>query len=226
MNTLGSLIEQARPRYRTISEMVTATLRQAIIEGTLASGEAIRQDHLANAFGVSRMPVREALGRLDQEGFVALSPNRGARVAPVSPDDLREIYEMRVSAETLALRLALPELSNARIERAAEIQALMETAPIAAFGRLNTEFHKTLYAPCGRPRLLAHIESLSLAADRYLRIIVASLDYADTSHEEHRALLRACRRRDEKKAVKRLARHIEVAGEAFVTLLKSSSSVR
>ena len=215
----------ARQRPARRGDQVAAiaeALRADIIGGALPADSPLRQEVLAARFGVSRMPVREALGRLDQEGFVILSPNRGARVAPVSADDLREIYEMRVAAETLALRLALPELSNAQIERAAEIQTLMETAAIAAFGQLNTEFHKTLYGPCGRRRLLAHIDGLSLANDRYLRIAVASLDYADTSHEEHRALLRACRRRDEKKAVKRLARHIEDAGEALAKLLESS----
>lgn len=212
----------AAPRRGDQAAAIAEALRGDIIGGALPAGSLLRQEPLAERFGVSRMPVREALGRLEREGFVTLRPNRGAVVAPLSLADLREIYEMRVAAETLALRLALPELSNARIERAEEIQSLMETAPVAAFGRLNTEFHKLLYAPCARPRLLSHIQDLGNAADRYLRVTVSSLDYAERSHDEHRGLLRACRRRDEKKAVKRLARHIEEAGQALAKLMKSA----
>lgn len=195
-------------------------LREDIVDGRLTAGSLLRQQQLAERFGVSRMPVREALFRLEAEGFISFTPNKGATVAPVSGEDLREIYEMRIAAETLALTTALPELTNSQIERAAELQAELEAAPVARFGELNAAFHNTLYAPCARPRLLAHVENLSKAADRYLRVTVGALDYSEKSHREHRELLEACRRRDEAAATDCLTRHIGEAGEALWSLLK------
>ena len=158
----------AQSRHGEQALEILEILREDIVSGRLAAGSLLRQQQLAERFGISRMPVREALFRLEAEGFIAFTPNKGATVAPISAEDLREIYEMRIAAETLALSTALPELTNSQIERAAELQAEMEmeTAPVADFGALNAAFHNTLYAPCARPRLLAHVENLSKAADR------------------------------------------------------------
>lgn len=194
---------------------ILEALRADIISGELTAGSLLRQQLLAERFGVSRMPIREALYRLEAEGFISFTPNKGAMVAPVSAADLQEIYEMRVAAETLALRLAVPELTNAQIGRAEDLQAEMEAAPLAELGALNAAFHRTLLLPCARPRLLAHIENLENAADRYLRITIATLDYAGKSHSEHRALLEACRRRDQDAAMNCLRQHIEEGGETL-----------
>ncbi len=202
---------------------IAAALREDIIAGHLAAGAPLRQERLAARFSTSRMPVREALRLLESEGLVALQPNKGAIVAALDTEELREIYEMRVAAETLALRLAIPELSNAQIARAEAIQAQAEASSLRDFGELNKAFHATLYQPCDRPRLLAHIASLNGLADRYLRLTVKRLDYAERSHREHRALLEACRRRDESEAVAILRRHVGEAGEALYRLLTSDT---
>jgi len=199
---------------------IARALRDEIISGALPQGSELRQQQLAERFRVSRMPVREALHRLEAEGLILFNPNKSAKVAPLSAADLQEIYEMRIAAETLALRRALPELSNAQIDRAAGIQERLEAAPVSEFGALNDAFHRTLYRPCGMPRLLAHIEVLSSAADRYLRVIVASLDYAPKSHWEHHELLESCRKRDETATLSCLTRHIEEAGQALVEIME------
>ncbi len=210
-------------RGQQVIDIVEA-LREEIIAGKLPPESRLGQEQLATRFNVSRMPVREALRRLEADGLVIFEPNKSVRVAPLGVADLQEIYEMRVAAETLALRLALPELTNAQIEHAAEIQAKMERAPVGAFGELNALFHMALYQPCARPRLLAHIDMLANAADRYLRITIASLDYADKSHREHHALLRACNKRDEAAAVDCLTRHIAEAGETLMAFMHRSEA--
>ena len=211
--------DPAQSRHGEQALDILQVLREDIISGRLSAGSLLRQQQLAERFGISRMPVREALYRLEAEGFIAFTPNKGATVAPVSADDLREIYEMRTAAETLALRLALPELTNAQIARAEDLQAEMEKAPVGEFGLLNAAFHNMLYAPCARPRLLAHIENLSNAADRYLRVTIGTLDYAAKSHREHRLLLEACRRRDETEAIRCLTQHIEEGGQILYSRL-------
>jgi len=195
-------------------------IRQAIIAGDLPPGSALRQEELAATFASSRMPVREALRTLDAEGLVRLIPNRGAIVAPIDADELRENFEMREVSEVLAIRLALPHLSNAQIDRAARIQERIDHCDLAEFGPLNKAFHLTLYEPANRPRLIAHIGGLHDIADRYLRFTLAKLDYADRSAEQHAALLDACYRRDEAAAMALTAQHIVDAGQTLETYLR------
>ena len=213
---------QRQPRLRAGDQVaaLVETLRAQIVSGELRPGEPLRQELLADRFATSRMPVREALRVLESEGLVVLVPHKGAAVAPLDPAELEEVYEMRVAAETLALRRAIPELSNAQIDRAERIQDRAEASGMRDFGALNKAFHTTLYAPCGRPRLLAHIAALGDIADRYLTFTAGSLDYRDRSHGEHRALLAACRQRDEATAVELLTRHISEAGETLLRYLR------
>lgn len=204
---------------RDQTQTVADRLRARIISGELAAGQPLRQEAIADAYGVSRMPVREALRLLQAEGLVEIVLNRGASVAAIDARDLAEIHDMRVLAECLALRHAIPELTESRIDLAERIQDELETAPIEAFGTFNKCFHMTLYEACGRPRLLAHISLLHDAADRYLRIAIRQLDYAERSGLEHRALIAACRSRDAHAAEEILHNHIREAGDALLSAL-------
>ncbi|MEM1047006.1 MAG: GntR family transcriptional regulator [Pseudomonadota bacterium] len=195
---------------------IADALRDDIVAGHLAAGLPLRQETLAARFGTSRMPVREALRLLEQQGLVLQKPHYGAVVAPLDALELRELVDMRASAETLALRLAIPNLTNRQIDRAEALQDEAEAGPIETFGRLNAAFHATLYKPSGRPRLLAHIAELGDSVDRYLRVAAVHLDYADRSHREHRALLAACGARNADQASEILRAHIENAGHALL----------
>lgn len=197
-------------------------IREEILSGRIEPGAPLRQDEIASRFATSRIPVREALRLLEAEGLVSIIPNKGAVAAPLDLAELVEVYEMRVLAETHAMRMAIPELSNSRIDRAAAMQDQMERAGLQEFGRLNKQFHTLLYEAAGRPRLLAHIENLNDVADRYLRFTIKALQYADRSHDEHRQLLEACRRRDAEEAVAVLTRHIADAGETLAAYLSTA----
>ncbi|WP_420412837.1 GntR family transcriptional regulator [Roseibium sp.] len=187
-------------------------IREGIISGTYAPGSALRQEELAQQFEASRMPIREALRALSVEGLVQLVPNKGAVVAPISAAELRENFEMREAAETLAIRLSVPHLSNVQIDKAAQIERDIKGAGIAEYGALNKAFHCTLYAPAQRPRLLAHIQSLHDLAERYLRFTLKYFDYQPKSAEEHDAILQACYQRDAKEAERLTSKHITEAG--------------
>ncbi|MEP3274828.1 MAG: GntR family transcriptional regulator [Stappiaceae bacterium] len=203
---------------------IAAELRREIIAGSMEPGVRLGQEQLAHRFGVSRMPVREALKLLVADGLVAFDPNKGARVTQISLEDLREIYEMRMAAESLALKIAIPELSNSQIDKAEALQDQLESATFGDFGGLNSRFHRTLYEPCDRPRLLAHIDSLSSAADRYLCTAVAQANHAVQSHKEHRSLLVACRNRDEETAIACLTDHIIRGGETLGRYLEKQQA--
>lgn len=203
---------------------IARALRDEIVSGALKAGQPLRQERLAEAFETSRIPVREALRILESEGLVQLSPNKGACVAPLDIEAFREVYEMRAVLETLALRLAIPELTNRQIDHAAMIQEEAEASPPADFGALNKAFHMALYEPCARPRLLSQASGLNDIADRYLKLAATQLNYLDHSHREHHALLDACRRRDGTAACGILGRHIEDAGNTLYVLLSRRMS--
>lgn len=202
------------------AEQLVEEIRQAIISGALKPGAALRQEELAKTYQSSRMPIREALRTLSAEGLVQLSPNRGGIVAPVDAAELRENVEMREAAEVLAMRVALPHLSNAQIDKATAIQDELARSGLEDFGRLNKAFHLGLYAPANRPRLLAHISGLHDIAERYLRLTLVEFDYISRSSSEHREILEACYRRDTEAAMAATSRHILDAGKTLLDFLE------
>ncbi len=197
------------------AERIAAVLRDDIITGRLKPDTVLRQEHLADRFKISRMPVRDALRLLEAEGLIDMPKNRGARVAALDPEGFREIFEMRATAEILALRNAVPNLSDRHLDKAIEIQNRIRTEPVSVFGDLNKRFHASLYKPCAWPRLLAHIDALADLSDRYLRVAIVELNYEGRSTAEHDALIDACRARDIDKACALLESHILVAGRTL-----------
>jgi DNA-binding GntR family transcriptional regulator len=187
----------------------------------LADGEPLRQDELAVALGVSRMPVREALRRLETEGLVDVQPHKGAVVAELSTEEIREIFEIRLLAECLMLRLSIPRLTESQFDRAAAI--IDESEGMEDFvrrNRLNRLFHETLYAGVARRRLPVLIASLNDAIERYYRLLLTQDEYTSRSQDEHRQLLAACRRWDVETATSLLSAHIAAARDTLTELLR------
>ena len=173
----------------------------------------LRQEEIAEQYSLSRMPVREAFRELEVMGLLQVVPNTGAFVAPLDYAEFRENFEMRAAAECLALRIAIPEVSNRQLEEAAEVHAVMSNCEISEYSQLNNKFHMRLYSPCRRPRLLAHITALNTIAERYINLTIGKYDYSAKSDEEHGRLLVACENRDIPLATELLNSHITTAGE-------------
>lgn len=204
-----ALAAAAAAKPETVADRIAALLREAIAAGTLAAGTALRQDELAARFGFSRMPIRDALRLLEAEGIVSIHPTRGAFVAPMDATEIAEIYAVRALLEREALRLSLPRVSDAQLDRASAILDRLDAEPdVGRWGALNRDFHLALYEPCGNARLLELIEAQHRASDRYVRVLLASLDYRNRSQHEHRKLLAACRKRSEEKSLSWLGRHL------------------
>ncbi len=206
------------------ADIIAALLRTEIINGVQAPGTLLRQEELAKRFKISRMPIRDSLKILEREGLIILSANRSAQVAPLDPQGFREISEMRAVAEPLALKHAIPELTNRQIEVAFAIQHEAEQAISDQFSKLNKAFHAALLTPCGRPRLLDHIATLNDLSERYFHVAVVEMSYAEHSHKEHRELLMACKQRDVETACQILEAHISRANELILEDLQSNIS--
>ncbi|MFG1346133.1 GntR family transcriptional regulator [Xanthobacter autotrophicus DSM 431] len=196
----------------TIASRITRALADRIIAGTLAAGEKLRQDHIAEEFGASHVPVREAFRRLEARGLAVSEPRRGVRVAAFDRADIREVVEMRAALEALALRHAIANLTPALLSEAdAAADATDRCTDIKAWDEANRHFHRLLLAPCAMPRLLATIDDLQAASARYL-FATSAANFVPRVDREHRAILAALRKGDTETAVATLARHVKRIG--------------
>jgi DNA-binding GntR family transcriptional regulator len=203
--------------------MVVQVLREAILSGVLRSGEFIRQDVIAAELKVSKTPVREALLRLDAEGLVQFLRNRGAIVSELSLLEITETFDIRIAIETLALGLALPNLSTADFDRAQRaIEDAEHRQDDTQLGELNWQFHNALYAPCKRPLLLGMIENLHRVSGRYVRLQRALTRSELLSQSEHREILAACRRGDVAGAQAVLRDHMKTAADRLIGYLEAN----
>jgi DNA-binding GntR family transcriptional regulator len=216
---LGELGDLKRPQ--TVSEQIAGILREAIADGILRPGTALRQDELAARFGFSRMPIRDALRQLEAEGIVSIHPTRGASVATMDRAEISEIYAVRELLEVEALRLSCPNLTEETLNAAGSVLDRMDAeASVAHWGTLNRSFHLKLYSACGNARLLGLIEAQHKAADRYVRILLSGLDYRANSQIEHRELLAACKKRDGRTAAKWLKEHLRKGSKTLVSAVR------
>ncbi|HWJ71755.1 MAG TPA: GntR family transcriptional regulator [Kaistia sp.] len=207
MTSLEDVIRSSGRRFRTATEFVEATLKQAILSGALLPGTPLRQEELAARFEMSRMPIREALRQLEAQGLVDFEPHRGAIVVEITLADADDNFAIRSALEPQALRLSLPHLGPDDFALADDLIAEIDSeSDPARMGELNRRFHMTLYAAAGLPRLLALTEQHLVAADRYLRFHLAT--DGDMGQAEHRALATACRAGNETEAVAVLNRHL------------------
>lgn len=205
-------IAQDGGRHLTATAFVEASLRTAILSGRLPGGMPLRQEELATAFGVSRMPVREALRKLEAQALLDFIPHKGAVVTEISAADAADIYAIRMALEPAVFERSIPHLASDDFQRAEELIAEMDHEQDAGLmGALNRRFHMTLYGAAGCPKLIALTESHLTVFDRYLRFHLAANGPAHLSQNEHRAMLTAARNRDSVKAVEILRRHIEIA---------------
>ena len=150
--------------YRPLRELVCETIRQAIVDGVFSPGERLMEIQLADEMGVSRTPVREAIRKLELEGFVVMIPRRGTYVADISIKDINEVYEIRTSLEVLAAGLAAERISDEELETMqrllVEIGQHIEDGNIEKIVEIDTAFHDVLYKASRNKRLAGIINNL------------------------------------------------------------------
>lgn len=195
---------------------VVTALRDDILDGVLPPGLQLRQEALAEQYGVSRVPAREALRQLEAEGLVSSEPNKGAFVSTRSIEEIDEMLDIRIALELRALKLALPGITPAIVAKAKRILAAYDRSDDPQEWRdLNLAFHLCLYAPCNRPRMLKMIEDVSLVNYRFLRTWISATVGSAEPQAQHRLLLEACAAHDEKQALRLLEAHIEHTRDAL-----------
>ncbi|SHJ17700.1 DNA-binding transcriptional regulator, GntR family [Roseomonas rosea] len=197
---------------QTVVESATDELRRRILSGEFREGEALRQDALAEEFGISRIPVREAFRQLAAEGLVTIHAHRGAVVSSLSPEEIAELFDLRALLEPDLIRRAVPRIGPSDIAEAERIlvdySAAIDRADLNAWGELNTEYHLALYRPAGRVQTLAMVRTLLANTDRYTRLQLAVADGTERAKAEHAELLDICRRGAAEEAARFTRRHV------------------
>jgi DNA-binding GntR family transcriptional regulator len=212
-------------RHRTVSAAILDAIRRRILDGSYPAGAQLRQDGLAEEFGVSRIPVREALFQLEAEGLVRILPHKGATVAALSAEEVAEAFELRCLLEPRLLAASAPRLTPQDYAEIDEVlgqyAAALGSGDTASWGELNTRLHLLLYRRAERPRALGIVTSLLQECDRYTRLqLSASQAEVERADREHRELVRLCRSRDFPAATALLHRHVDHVARALSAFLR------
>ncbi len=202
-----------------LGQQVTSGIRDLILSGELPPGIRIGQDALAQRFGTSRIPVRDALRQLESEGLVLLTPNSSARVARLELDEFAEIYKIRELVEPLALSESIPHMSDEDVSGLDEQVAEMEaTRDSDVFLKLDRAFHLSSYAAAPMPQLKALVERFWNTTQHYRRAYTKMVWQQGNwiINAEHRLLMEAIRRRDTVDAGNVLTMHIRRTRQQLV----------
>ena len=173
---------------KTLSEQIFSLVRDRIISGRIPVDTAIRQDALAAELGVSKIPLREALARLETEGLLVSHPNRGYFVRPLSYDEVEEVYALRLKLEPEAVGIASTMARDADRRAAHDALVALDNAAAsdkAEVGRLNRAFHMSLVRPLRRQITIQIIERLNLISERYVGKHLEPAGRDDRAHREH-----------------------------------------
>ena len=210
-------------KRQTMAGQVAEELRNRILNGEYSTGLQLMQEQLASEFGVSKVPIREALHLLEAEGLVSQEFHRGAIVSGLSPRQLMEIFELRAEIEFWLIGLALPHMSSDVIEAAhAQNVLFLKTQDSIEAWDCNWRFHETLYIPADKPFALEHLRQLHSRTARYVRHQYSIATNKKVIFDEHSRIAAMCAEKD--KGVKRALRtHILSAAKKLSHQLEEAS---
>ena len=212
--------------HQTLREKILETIREAILKGNLKPGEKVAEPELAERFGISRTPIREAFRQLESEGYLTVIPRKGAVVAALSERDVQEFYAIKSILEGYAAELAAKNLSDkdlARLEAInGKLKKLADDGDVKAFYRVHNEFHDTFLKAADNSKLYELIQQLGM---KFSRLRMASLSVNGRmaiSVAEHDKLLDAFRHHDGKAAEDLVKKTAAIGGKVLLESLAHS----
>ncbi len=185
--------------HQTLRERIVDTIREAIINGILKPGTKISEPELAERFGISRTPIREALRQLESEGFITVIPRKGAIVSKLSKKDVEDFYELKSILEGFAARKAVEKISDDDIEHMEhvnrQLEKLTKKGDLRRVYELHNEFHDTFLKACGNDKLYGIVQNLVRQFQRF-RMILSMPGKIEGSIEQHWEIIEAFKKRD------------------------------
>lgn len=212
--------------YKPLRELVFESLREAIIQGRLKPGERLMEMQLADEMGVSRTPVREAIRKLELEGFVVMIPRKGAYVAGISVKDIVDIFEVRAALEALAAGLAAERITDEELEdlerTLVQISEVSDRKDLNAIVETDTNFHELIYRACRNERLVQIITHLKEQIQRFRTTSLSQPGRSKDALGEHRAIVEAISERNAELAQTLAREHIENAEQSLLNAMREA----
>lgn len=206
--------------YQPLREVVCEALREAIINGVLKPGERLMEIQLAEELGVSRTPVREAIRKLELEGFVIMIPRRGTYVADLSIKDINQVFEVRTALEVLAAGLAAERITEEELEQMERLLVIIgehiERGDMDKIVEADSRFHDILYQATRNDRLVQIINNLREQLTRFRSISMSYPGRLKNTLEEHSRLVEALAARDNQLAERLATEHMENAEQTLL----------
>ncbi len=222
------LVPVTLDNYKPLREVVFETLREAIINATLKPGERLMEIQMAEEMGVSRTPVREAIRKLELEGFVVMVPRKGAYVAGISIKDIADVFEIRAAMEGLAAGLAAERITEEELEQLerilVKIGECVKNKDLEKLIEVDTEFHDTLYKACRNERLVQIVSNLREQIQRARTASLSSPGRSKNALEEHKKIVEAVSERNVELAQMLAREHIENAENAMLDLMNNGET--
>jgi len=204
---------------KSLGQHVFENLKSAIVKGDLSPGDRLIENQLAESLGISRTPVREAIHKLEREGFLRKKPGGGYSVLGLSRDDVIETFGIRSVLESYAARLAAQKHRKQTLKplekKIGAFQKQLDAGEFESLPDINTEFHDLLYGLSQSPRLIKMINDLRDQIFRFRQIILKDADLAKVSNQDHKDMLKRIRQGDEE-GVERLVREHIMRGQQAV----------
>lgn len=193
----------------TSSGVIADKIRAEVLAGRLTPDSPLSETALAQQFGVSRTPVREAIGQLIGAGILARTERGNARVFRPSLEELRQIYEIRIPLESLAIRIAVTENEPLAAKVTEAYLNLQQAAPGHEWAIRHDEFHMLPCRESGRPQLYRIVSSLRAQSEPYIQLSMRlDNEYAERAHADHASITSAIQARDSELAAKLLESHL------------------
>lgn len=212
--------------YKPLREVVRETLREAIQSGVLEPGERLMEIQLAEELGVSRTPIREAIRKLELDGFVVMIPRRGTYVADISLKDISQVFEIRSALEELAAGLAAERITEEEMEylerMLVEIGDYIEEGDLDKIVEADVSFHDVLYKASRNKRLVEIINNLREQILRFRSVSMNQPGRLANTWEEHRQLVEAIAARDVSEAQRIARTHMENSEQVLINGISSS----
>lgn len=206
--------------YLPLREVVFKNIRDAIIKGTLKPGERLMETDLADKMGVSRTPVREALRKLELEGFIDIIPRKGAVVKEITSKEIEDVLQVRSVLEALAAREACKKISNEQKKELLKVRNEFEEAvkdkDVDLMAQKDVEFHDVIFEASENEKLAQILSNLRVQIYRYRVTYLYSEKYLDTIVKEHKKISDAIVNNDIEKAEQISMMHIDNQQDAII----------
>ncbi len=205
--------------HKTLREKIVEVLRETIIRQKIRPGERITELEVAEHFGVSRTPIREAFRQLESEGFLTIIPRKGAIVSDIKEQDFRDFYEIKGVLEGYAARRAVSRMTEKDIERLEllneEIKRCAQRQDVSGMTRAHNAFHNLILESCGNQKIQQVVAGLVRQFLRF-RFYVASLVHVEAILRGHSEIVAAIKERDAEKAEACMVKNAQLGLEVLL----------